>query len=122
MKTANWLLLAGAAIGLVVLVLLARHKQGVLERGLPPRIVCTDRAAALAQAGAGAIRVPGDLAGRQTASPTRDRTPCSPPVGRCGELQARRRIGVPLSTLPEQKTGAPSDTASSDRIKSVGSG
>jgi len=59
MKPAQWLLLIGAVLGIALLVLLARHKQGVLERGLPPRIVCTDRAAALAQAGAGAIPVLG---------------------------------------------------------------
>jgi len=59
MKPANWLFIAGAVVGLAVLVLLARNKQNVLERGLPPRIVCTDRAAALAQAGAAAIPVLG---------------------------------------------------------------
>jgi hypothetical protein len=59
MKTANWLLLAGAAIGLVVLVLLARHKQGVLERGLPLRIYCADKLDALTRAGAGAIPISG---------------------------------------------------------------
>lgn len=59
MKPTQWLFLAGAVLGIAVLVLIARHKQGVLERGLPPRIVCTNQVDALQQAGPGAIPVLG---------------------------------------------------------------
>jgi len=59
MKPTQWFLLAGAVLGIAVLVLLARHKQGVLEAGLPLRITCTDRLTAQTQAGPGAIPVAG---------------------------------------------------------------
>lgn len=59
MKPTQWLYLAGAILGITVLVLLARHNQSVLERGLPPRIVCASRSLALTQAGPGAIPVLG---------------------------------------------------------------
>ncbi len=59
MKPTHWLFLLGAVIGIAVLVLIARHKQTVLERGLPPRVVCASAADALTQAGPGAIPVLG---------------------------------------------------------------
>ena len=59
MKLVQWIFLLGAVAGIAVLVLLARHKQRVLAVGLPPRIVCVDRLAALEQSGAGAIPVLG---------------------------------------------------------------
>lgn len=59
MKPSHWLFVVGAVIGLAVLLLLARSKQRVLERGLPTRIACTSQLDAQVQAGAGAIAVLG---------------------------------------------------------------
>ena len=59
------LLALGIALLLAAVLLVARHKEATLVAGLPPRIVCTDQAAALAQAGPAAaipIRGTGSMA------------------------------------------------------------
>ena len=59
MKPAQWILLVSAVLGIAVLVIIARHKQSVLENGLPLRIVCNDQTDALKRAGGGAIAISG---------------------------------------------------------------
>lgn len=59
MKPAQWLLLICAVAGIALLVLLAKHKQTVLEHGLPPRIECANIADAQKQAGSLAIPIAG---------------------------------------------------------------
>ena len=46
-------------VALVVILLVANRNQSVLEKGLPPRIVCVNEADARARAGAGAVAVLG---------------------------------------------------------------
>lgn len=59
MRLAQWILLFSAIAGIAVLVIIARRKQGMLENGLPPRIVCVDFADALTRAPANALPILG---------------------------------------------------------------
>ena len=53
------LLALGVALLLAAVLLVAKRKEATLVAGLPPRIACTDQAAALAQAGPFSIPVRG---------------------------------------------------------------
>jgi hypothetical protein len=52
-------LILALVLGLAALLVVSKRKQAEIARGLPPRVVCTSQADALAQAGAGATPILG---------------------------------------------------------------